>query len=90
MSFGHKGLKQFFETGNDAGIDSKHAKRIAFVLALLNTAGSVQDMNLPGLKLHQLKGKRKDTWAVSVSGNWRMTFKFEHENVYAVDYEDYH
>jgi toxin HigB-1 len=60
------------------------------ILALLDTAETIKDMDLPGLKLHELKGKRKGTWAVSVSGNWRVTFKIQSGDVFGVNYEDYH
>jgi toxin HigB-1 len=60
------------------------------ILALLDTAETITDMDLPGLKLHELKGKRKETWAVNVSGNWRVTFKIQSGDVFEVNYEDYH
>ena len=90
VSFRHKGLKKLFQTGHASGINPQHTPRIIRILALLNTAFSIEDMNLPGLKLHELKGERKGTWAVSVSGNWRITFQWEHQNVILLDYEDYH
>ncbi len=57
---------------------------------LLNTSTSIEDMDLPGFRLHQLKGNRKELWAIDVSKNWRIVFRFEEGNVYVVDYEDYH
>lgn len=90
LSFKHKGLKKFYETGSKAGIQSKHAKRLRFLLAALETATTIMDMNIPGFNLHQLKGERKNTWAISVSGNWRLTFEFENGNVQILNYEDYH
>ncbi|MGH7391627.1 MAG: type II toxin-antitoxin system RelE/ParE family toxin [Candidatus Rokuibacteriota bacterium] len=71
--FGHKGLARFFETGSKAGIQAEHAERLRLILGRLSAATSPQDMALPGLKLHQLVGDRKGTWAVAVSGNWRVT-----------------
>jgi len=59
-------------------------------LDVLNRARSVRDLNLPGYRLHQLKGNRTGTWSVTVSGNWRVTFTFEGEDAYGVDLEDYH
>ncbi len=59
-------------------------------LASLNTAAVIKDIDIPGYKLHRLKGERKGTWSISVSGNWRITFRFEEGNVYIVHYEDYH
>jgi proteic killer suppression protein len=90
ISFRHKGLKKLFETGVTSGINPAHMKRIRYILALLNTAVTPEDMNLPGLKCHPLKGERKDTWAVSVSGNWRITYQFQQGQIVLVDYEDYH
>ena len=89
-SFKHKGLGRFFETGSRAGIQSQHAERLRLILGRLNAATSPQDMGLPGLCLHPLKGTRKGIWAVWVSGNWRVTFKFEATDAEIVDYEDYH
>lgn len=89
-SFKHKGLRKFYETGNKAGIKSSHSKKLRIQLTALNTATCIEDMDLPGFRLHQLKGKRKGFWAIDVSKNWRIVFKFEEGNVYVVDYEDYH
>ena len=89
-SFKHKGLARFFETGSKSGIQSQHAERLRLILGRLNAAGTPEDMGLPGLRLHPLKGPRKGTWAVWVSGNWRVTFRFEGADADVVDYEDYH
>ena len=88
--FRHKGVAKFFETGSKAGVQTQHAERLRLILGRLSAATSPRDMALPGLNLHQLGGDRKGTWAVSVSGNWRMTFKFVGKDAHAVDYEDYH
>ncbi len=88
--FRHRGLEKYFTSGSKAGIQAKHEKRIRLILARLDASMSPQDMNLPGLKLHELKGKRKGTWAVSVSGNWRITFAFNGVDAVDIDYEDYH
>jgi len=88
--FRHKGLEKFFLTGSKAGIQAQHAERLRVLLGRLNVSVTPEDMNLPGLSLHQLKGKRKGTWAVKVSGNWRVTFVFVGKDADAVDYEDYH
>ena len=88
--FRHKGLRRFFETGSKSGIQAQHVDRLRLVLAQLNAATAPGDMNLPGLGLHPLKGERKGTWAVSVSGNWRITFQFVGKDAEDVDYEDYH
>ena len=88
--FKHKGLKRLFESGISSGVDPQYATRIWKILALLETAETLEDMDLPGLGLHQLKGNRKGTWAVKVSGNWRITFKIQNGDVFDVNYEDYH
>ena len=88
--FWHKGLEQFFVTGTKRGIQAKHADRLRLILGRLSVATTSADMNLPGLALHELQGVRKGTWAVKVSGNWRVTFTLAGVDVTAVDYEDYH
>jgi proteic killer suppression protein len=90
QGFKHKGLGRFFTEGVKAGIRPEHAKRLQLILGRLNVSISAKDMDLPGLQLHELKGDRKGTWAVSVSGNWRVTFRFEGKDATDVDYEDYH
>lgn len=89
-SFKHKGLERFFTKGIKAGIQAKHAERLRLILAWLNSATRPEDMGLPGLNLHPLSGDRKGTWAVKVSGNWRVTFTFIGKDAEVVDYEDYH
>lgn len=89
-SFKHKGLKLFFENGDCSGIQTKHERKLRLQLAALNTAQCIDDMDLPGYKLHQLKGQRKECWSITVNGNWRITFVFENDDVYVVNYEDYH
>ena len=90
QKFKHKGLRRFFESGISSGVDPKHADRIRKILALLETADTLEDMDLPGLSLHPLKGNRKGTWAVKVSGNWRITFKIKNGDAFDLNYEDYH
>ena len=90
QNFKHKGLKQLFEKGTKSGVNSQHVRRLKFILALLETAETIEDMDLPGLNLHELKGKRKGTWCSKVSGNWRVTFKLENGDALNVNYEDYH
>lgn len=89
-SFRHKGLRRFYETGGTAGIQASHAKRLRLQLAALDSAQSIEDMNVPGYALLLLKGELRGRWAVSVSGNWRLTFEFRDGNAYVLDYEDYH
>lgn len=90
LKFTHKGLERLFLRGTTAGIQAKHAGRLRLILGRLNVAVEPRDMALPGLDLHPLKGDRKGIWAVSVSGNWRITFRFSDSDVFDVDYEDYH
>lgn len=89
-SFRHKGLRTFFESGNAKGIQPQHADKLRMQLAALDTAVHIDDMNLPGYQLHPLKGDRRGIWAISVSGNWRLTFVFTDGNVYVLNHEDYH
>lgn len=90
QKFKHKGLKLLFESGNASSINPQHLARIRKILALLETSESIEDMNLPGLELHQLKGDRKGEWSLKVSGNWRITFKLEKSDAFDINYEDYH
>jgi proteic killer suppression protein len=90
LSFSHKGLERYFKTGSPSGVQARHAKRLRLILSNLDQAAGPDDMDLPGLKLHRLKGVRKGMWAVSVSGNWRVTFRFAGRDVEIVNYEDYH
>ena len=89
-SFKHKGLKRLFETGHTSGVNPQHVERLRKILALLETSENIDDMDLPGLNLHKLKGRRENTLAVKVSGNWRVTFKLKSGDVLEVNYEDYH
>jgi proteic killer suppression protein len=89
-SFKHKGLEQFFESGITRGIQQSHVKKLRMQLAVLNTAISIEDVDVPGYRLHPLKGDRAGTWSITVNGNWRITFEFTEGNVYIVNYEDYH
>jgi proteic killer suppression protein len=89
-SFLHKGLRRFYESGSVVGIEPQHAKRLRMQLAALNTAVSVADMDIPGFRLHPLKGAERERWSVWVNGNWRLTFEFRDGNAYVLDYEDYH
>lgn len=89
-SFRHKGLERYFRRGVTSGIQADHAARLRLILGRLNASTGPQDMNLPGLHLHQLQGARHGTWSVRVSGNWRVTFQFDGEDATQVGYEDYH
>jgi proteic killer suppression protein len=90
QSFRHRGLRRFYESGSAAGIQPKHANRLRLLLAALDTAQSIEDMDVPGFNLHPLKGQGKGRWSVWVNGNWRVTFEFRDGHAYVLDYEDYH
>lgn len=89
-NFLHKGLKVYFETGSKAGIQPAHAARLRLQLARLETATTAEDMDLPGWRLHPLKGELKGHWAVWVDQNWRLIFTFVDGDADLVDYRDYH
>jgi proteic killer suppression protein len=89
-SFRHKGLRRLFETGSTSGVQASQAKRLRMQLAALDTANVIGDMDIPGFRLHRLKGAMQARWSISVNGNWRITFEFKDGNVYILDYEDYH
>lgn len=94
--FRHKGIAVYFETGAKAGIQAKHAEKLRVQLTALNAATQPEDMNAPGWKLHKLSGTNpkgqpiQDHWAISVGGNWRLTFYFEGKDAILVDYQNYH
>ena len=89
-SFEHKGLEEFFNTGSKRGIQPEHAAKLARMLDRLDASIKPSDMNLPGYRLHPLQGDKKEMWSVTVNGNWRLTFYFEGQDAYLVDYVDYH
>jgi len=89
-SFRHKGLRHLFETGNGRGVQPAQVRRLTDILELLNGAAKASDMAFPGSFLHPLKGTLKGCWAVRVSGNWRLIFRFENGDAFDVDYVDYH
>ncbi|MGQ0656029.1 MAG: type II toxin-antitoxin system RelE/ParE family toxin [Betaproteobacteria bacterium] len=89
-SFRHKGLERYFTKSERRGIDAAHEARIRRILDRLDTAQRPEDMNLPGYKFHGLKGERKETYAVAISGNWRITFRFHDADAVDVNLEDYH
>ena len=89
-SFKHKGLDLFYRTGSTRGIQSSHAKKLRMQLAALDSAQSIEDMDIPGYRLHALKGNKKGIWSITVNGNWRITFEFREGHTYIVNYEDYH
>lgn len=89
-SFKHKGLRLFFETGKTSGIQNQHAERLRMQLIALHTATEIDDMDVPGYRLHKLKGKKKNLWSITVNKNWRLTFECIDSDVFILNYEDYH
>lgn len=79
-----------YETGVVSGVKASHVNRLRMQLSALDTAQAIEDMDIPGYRLHALKGQMKGRWAIRVSGNWRITFEFKDGNAYILDYEDYH
>jgi proteic killer suppression protein len=89
-TFRHKGLRQLFETGKSRAVAAHLQRRLVRQMDFLNRAIQPSDMNLLGFRLHELKGERRGTWSVTVSGNWRLIFSFREGHAFDVDLEDYH
>ena len=89
-SFKHKGLEQLFTSGVESGVRPDHVTKLRAQLTALNTATNITDMDIPGWRLHVLKGKLKGYWAIDVNKNWRVVFTFTDGHAYVVNYEDYH
>lgn len=90
VSWRHKGLRIFFETGSTSGIRADHSRRIARVLMILNRAKEPANVNIPGWRLHPLKGELEGFWSITVNANWHIIFRFRETDVELVDYLDYH
>ena len=90
LNFRHRGLKRLYEDDNPRRVNPEHVNKLRNILARLEVAQSPDDMDLHGFRLHPLTGDRAGTWSVTVRANWRVTFRFEGEDVVDVDYEDYH
>lgn len=91
ISYRHKGLKAFRETGSTKGIQPSHAAKLGIILDLLDVAANFSELSsVPGLRPHPLKGREKDFISVEVNGNWRVTFRFIGSDIELVDYRDYH
>jgi proteic killer suppression protein len=90
VSFRHKGLEALYEKDSPRGVQRDHIAKLKRILQALDAASDPQDLNIPGFELHPLKGDRKGEWAVTVRGNWRVTFSFVDQDVRRVNYEDYH
>ena len=90
QSFQHTGLRKLYETGSLAGVQASHGKRLRMQLAALDTARTIEDMDIPGFRLHPLKGELAGLWSITVNANWRMIFEFKEGNAYVLDDEDHH
>ena len=88
--FKHKGLAALYEQDSSKGVNQSLAKRLRQILGLLDTALVAEDMNLPGLRFHALKGELKGFYSASVSGNWRVIFRFVNQTAYDIDLVDCH
>jgi proteic killer suppression protein len=86
----HRGLRRLYEGGDVRGLNAEHAPRLRLILAALDAAEAPRDMDIAGWRLHPFKGARKAEWSVWVSGNWRVTFRFDGNSATDVNYEDYH
>ena len=89
-SIRHKGLKRFYEDDDRRGVMAEHGDKLRDILVRLDAARAAEDMDLPGLRLHPLKGEMKGLWAVTVRANWRVVFRFADHDAFDVDYMDYH
>ena len=90
IRFTHKGLRRFHERDDTRGLNADHVARIRRVLTALQDAQSARNMDLPGWRMHRLKGDRRGLWSVRVSGNWRIVFRFADGEAVDVDLIDYH
>jgi toxin HigB-1 len=88
--FRHGGLERLFRSGDKGGVNPAFVPKLRRMLAVLDKAKKPSDMDLPGWRLHPLRGDRSGQWAVEVSGNWRLVFEFVGEDAAGVDLEDYH
>ena len=89
-SFKHKVLEKFYKTGNTKGIQAIHARKLKQLLSMLEAMTTTDDLKLPSLRFHQLQGDKQNLYSITVQANWRLTFEFDNENVYILDYTDYH
>ncbi|HNI37235.1 MAG TPA: type II toxin-antitoxin system RelE/ParE family toxin [Pseudomonadales bacterium] len=89
-SIRHKGLKRLFDAGDETGVQRSHSKKLRLILAAIDASSSVQALDLPGFRLHALKGDQQNRWSIRVNGNWRITFVFTDGDAWLLDYEDYH
>jgi proteic killer suppression protein len=89
-TFAHKGLERLFREGSLRGIQPRHGQRLVDILARIHSATDLEDLRAPDLRLHRLKGALHEHWSIRVSGNWRVTFRFNNGDAFDVNYQDYH
>ncbi len=89
-SFKHKGLERLFTKSSASGVQADYAPRITLILDAIDAAEQLNELDLPGFRLHRLKGDKRNLWSVRVSANWRITFEFENGDAHILDLEDYH
>lgn len=89
-SIRHKGLNRLYRDDDSRGVTQEHAEKLRDILARLDAASTVEDMKIPGFRLHSLQGNRQNSWAVTVRANWRVVFRFADGDAWEVDYVDYH
>lgn len=89
-SIRHKGLKRLYQADDPSGVDSEHVIKLRDILARLDAARALTDLDLPGFRLHPLKGERRGFWAIVVRANWRVIFRFADQDAFDIDYLDYH
>ena len=89
INFKHKGLELFFTKNDSRLLDAKQIKKLSILLDALDNAEDIEDLDIPGARLHLLSGDKKNIWSMRVSGNWRLTFGFENHNAFDLNLEDY-
>ena len=89
-SIRHRGLKRFYEDADPRGVSAEHVVKLRDILARLDAAHIPSDMDLPGFRLHPMRGEMKGFWSVTVRANWRVTFRFADRDTFDIDYRDYH
>lgn len=90
VSFRHKGLERLYREGLKSGVQPAHVPKLLRILSALDVATSAKDLDIPGFRMHQLRGTSAGCWSIWVNGNWRVTFRFLEADVELVDYQDYH
>ncbi|MGC2250626.1 MAG: type II toxin-antitoxin system RelE/ParE family toxin [Acidobacteriaceae bacterium] len=90
QSIRHKGLNRLYQSDDSRGVIQEHREKLRDILARLDVAGTIDDMRIPGFRLHPLRGEFEGFWAVIVRANWRVIFRFTDGDAWDVDYLDYH